>query len=220
MEISLRITSDTITPATLGLHLDPISDKYIIAEEYATRRHLQCYVKLNYVETNRFDKLRYRITKEFPELTGNKSLSITQKRTDNLKIYVMKECGDKTTKGFTESELENLKSLSYVQAYTYTQAKKELEKRFLTKNVSIRTLSLEYMKIHHKYDIDYDIRKIDMYIQRLINIKKPKSMEIIADNFQKKYSAQANKEDGLSAEAIWLSKEIQKLQKALVQKDR
>lgn len=158
MELSIRVTTPDLSHNDIKEIIDPVSDKYIISLEHAKSRHFQCYINYIDKDDSKQSKLRYRFKKQ--GLTGNKLLSITQQKSDNLKVYVLKE-GDYIYKGFTDDQIKNLQAQSYEKKLPYKTAKRLLLDNY-NMDIKITTTKLlgQLLGLQIKHRIPYNKERI------------------------------------------------------------
>jgi hypothetical protein len=189
MELSIRVTTDKSFEDILGL-LDKFSDKYIVGlENEQTNRHFQCYVQLKISDDSRLSKVRYIIKKEFPELYGNKSISISKMRDDNLKIYVCKE-GNIRYRGFSALEIDHYKTQSYTQPEhnNITKTISRIQDDFYEGQISLHQAIDSYIEAHIKFDINFNSTKIESWITKIKCTSDVDYKNNLASKFKNKFS--------------------------------
>lgn len=185
MEIAIRFTT-LMDILEFKEFLEPITSKYIIGIEHVdTNRHFQVYAKLNYEETSKLDKIRYKFKKRFNPIKSN--YYIKKMKNDNLKTYCTKE-DNFIYKGFNQDEIYEIRNRAYVkEKNTYIDYKRYLEQMYMADKIDegeIIDQLVDYFQESHK---DYDEYMITKFMNRLIQLKHPEYREKFKDNLKTKF---------------------------------
>lgn len=186
MELSIRFTTD-ISMQTYEQFLDPISEKYIIGLEHEdTNRHFQTYIKLNYEDNQKLNKLRYLFKKTFnPDKTN---ICIQIMKNENLKTYCTKE-GNFKYKGFTDQEIKEISEKSYIkEKCTYQEYKRQLEQMYMSDVLTEDQIIDKLVDYFQETSKDYDEYMITKFMNRIVQAK----YEFIKDQFKNKLKLKYN----------------------------
>lgn len=174
MELSIRITCDTITKAELAELIDPLCDRYIISEETAANRHFHIYLRYLYEDAPRYSKLRYIFTKA--GYKGNEKISITKQKTENLQSYVVKD-GDYIYKGYTEDEIEEIRNKSYKKPKGYKQEKADIANAFVNGEINTEEMYEQLILLACKWNIEFYEHKTIAFMRTQIFKRDPNSIK-------------------------------------------
>lgn len=119
-----------------------------------------------------YDKLRKRLSK----LSISKCKPELVDKSENAQIYVCKG-KNFVYEGYPINEIQYLNSKSYDKPLPYKQQMLQLERDFIEKQIPIKCALMRYSRIHQLSRVNYDERRMKMWMTRLQCSRDPKFEE-------------------------------------------